>query len=173
MRQRVGLDVLVEHLGGVELGCVAGQEVQLDELGVGGDPSRAVGGVAVHDEHELRPLLSFTRRRRKSRKIGPAKRSLKTRKRRVPVFETAAIMLALKRLPVPLVRGLADRRPRPSGGVIRAQARLVGAQDRSALLARAALDLGVTLLKPTPDGLVGLLVGAAHRLLRAEPQARR
>src|SRR3954469_13944673 len=51
-----GLDVLVEALGGVELGAVAGQ-VQLDEVGVSGDPvaddAGAVGGVAVEDQHDL------------------------------------------------------------------------------------------------------------------------
>src|SRR4051794_4144138 len=54
----------------------------------------------------LRPLASLARRLRKSRKTGPVKRCSKTRKRSVPVLEIAAIMLALKRLPVPLVTGV-------------------------------------------------------------------
>ena len=36
--ERVRLDVLVEELGRVELGAVAGQELQLDLLGVRRDP---------------------------------------------------------------------------------------------------------------------------------------
>ena len=38
LAQRVGLDVLVEAFGGVELGAVAGQEVQLDQISVRGRP---------------------------------------------------------------------------------------------------------------------------------------
>ena len=37
--ERVGLDVLVQELGRVELGAVAGQELQLDLIGVGLDPA--------------------------------------------------------------------------------------------------------------------------------------
>jgi hypothetical protein len=36
--ERVGLDVLVEQLGRVELGRVAGQELEFDLLGVSLDP---------------------------------------------------------------------------------------------------------------------------------------
>ena len=60
----------------------------------------------------LRPRLSLTRRLRKSRNSAAVKRSSETRKRSVPVFETAAIMLALKALAGPVGDGgLADRRP--------------------------------------------------------------
>src|SRR5664280_3198657 len=58
--ESVGLNVVVEHLGGVELGAVAGQVVQLDQLRVSGDPvahdPSAVGWVPVHDEHDLLAL---------------------------------------------------------------------------------------------------------------------
>ncbi len=53
-------------------------------------------------------------RLRKSRNSGPVKRCSKTRKRSVPVLEIAAIMLALKRLPVALVTGV-----RPTGAHVR------------------------------------------------------
>ena len=36
--QRVGLDILVQELGGVELGGVAGHELKLDLVGVGRHP---------------------------------------------------------------------------------------------------------------------------------------
>src|SRR4051794_4757800 len=106
----------------------------------------------------------------KSRKTTPVKRSWKTRKRSVPVLEMAAIMLAVKRLPVPVVTGVwpigAQVRPalwserRPDSSTERISARW----RRAALL-----DRRVGLLQPAPYGLVGLLVGAAHRLLRREP----
>src|SRR5436190_97342 len=54
---RVGLDVVVEELGGVEHGAVAGQELQLDLLVMSLDPKpdllRAVEGVAVEDQDDL------------------------------------------------------------------------------------------------------------------------
>lgn len=49
----VGVDELVR----VEFGCVRGQEMQLDPVGVVGEPAAdragAVGGVSVHDEVDL------------------------------------------------------------------------------------------------------------------------
>src|SRR4051794_6570557 len=60
LAEGVGLDVLVEALGGVELAAVAGQEMQLDQMRVGGDPgahhARAVGGMAIEDQHDLAAL---------------------------------------------------------------------------------------------------------------------
>ena len=53
----IRLDVVVEHLGGVDLGAVAGQVVHLDQIRVGGDPvahnASAMGRVPVDDEHDL------------------------------------------------------------------------------------------------------------------------
>ncbi len=50
-----GFDVVVEALGGVQLGGVAGQEVQLDQLGVLGHPRthdlRAMAAVAARKQH--------------------------------------------------------------------------------------------------------------------------
>src|SRR5206468_9514053 len=55
--ERVRLDVLVQELGRVELGAVAGQELQLDLLGVRRDPlthlGRAVHRMAVEDQDDL------------------------------------------------------------------------------------------------------------------------
>jgi hypothetical protein len=116
--QGVGLDVLVEALGGVELGAVAGQEVQLDELGVLIDQPRTIrarcAGCPSMISMILRPLASRTSRLRKSRNTGPVNFSSKSRKRSVPVFEIVAIMFARKRSPVALVIGVC-----PTGAHVR------------------------------------------------------
>src|SRR6266545_3785535 len=55
--ERVGLDVLVQELGRVELRAVAGQELQLDQLGARGDPGAdllgAVHRMPVEDQDDL------------------------------------------------------------------------------------------------------------------------
>jgi hypothetical protein len=55
----IRLDVLVEQLHRVELGAVAGQNVQLDPLGVASNPGAdqlgPVHGMAIHDQVDLAP----------------------------------------------------------------------------------------------------------------------
>jgi len=57
--RRVGLDVMVQQLHGMRLGAVAGQNVQLDLVGVASNPGADQPGpvhrMAVHDQVDLPP----------------------------------------------------------------------------------------------------------------------
>src|SRR4051812_1938182 len=173
LAQRVSLDVLVEALGGVELGAVAGQKVQLDELRVSGDPvaheARAVSWVSVEDQHDLAALGVADQALEEVQKQRAGEALVEDAEAQRAGVGDRGDHVRLKALAGALGhRGLTDRRPRAPGAVIAAQAGLVGPQDLGALPVGALDDLRVALLKPRPDGLVGLLVGAAHRLLRAQ-----
>src|SRR3954470_14432751 len=173
LAQGVGLDVLVEALGGVELGAVAGQEVQLDERRVGGDPvahdAGAVSWVAVEDQHDLAALGVLDEALEEVQKQRAGEALVEDAEAQRAGVGDRGDHVRLEALAGALGhRGLTDRRPRTPGAVIAAQAGLVGPQDLGALPVGALDDLRVALLKPRPDGLVGLLVGAAHRLLRAQ-----
>jgi hypothetical protein len=106
--RRIGLDVMVEQLHRVQLGAVAGQEVQLDPVGMAPDPGadRRCTGCPSTIRWTLRPSQSRSSRPRKSMNTAPVNDPVKSRNRSIPALEMALIMLTRKRLPVPLMTGV-------------------------------------------------------------------
>jgi hypothetical protein len=108
--ERVGLDVLVEQLSGVELGAIAGQELQLDLLGM--RPTQAFTfferwtGWPSRIRMIFCPLLWRMSRERKSMNTAATNFSLKTRNCRCPLLEIAEITFAPNRWPVPSTTGV-------------------------------------------------------------------
>src|SRR5512133_1784220 len=95
--RRIRLDVMVQQLHRVQLGTVAGQEVQLDLVDMASTQAltalaRCTGWPSTI-RWTFRLSQSRSSRRRKSMNTGPRKDPVKRRTRSIPALETALIML--------------------------------------------------------------------------------
>nr|WP_286160545.1 hypothetical protein [Streptomyces yunnanensis] len=149
----VVLDVGVEDLVGVELGAVSGHQVQLDALGIVGEPGShgfaVVDGVLVGDHVDLAPAWRASRSR-KTVNTFAVNFPVNTVDQREPQEAIADMMFTRNRRPLTLTIGSA--RPGPTtvlaGRCPSARSALVDPGHDGMLRLRVLGDGGILLLEP-------------------------
>src|SRR5271154_235105 len=169
----VALDVLVEQLGRVQLWCVAGQELQLNLLSVHLDPLfhllGAVHGMPVEDQDDLLPLALADETVQEVDEHAGDEFVLEHPEGQVSLVGDRRDHVRAEPLSGAFDhRGLPDRAPRPSGGVIRAQTHLIRPQDQRLFAMSTLFDRRIALIKPPRNDLGVLLERPSRGLLRAE-----
>ena len=108
--RRVGLDIVVQQLHRVQLRAVAGQNVQLDLVGVASQPGTDQPGpvyrMASHDQVDLPPAAIPEQPTQKVDEHPTAERPDNRRNRNLPALEMTLSMVTRNRLPVPLMTGV-------------------------------------------------------------------
>ena len=146
---------MVQQLHGVQFWAVAGQEVQLNALGMAANPGADQLGpmhrMAVHDQVHPPATAIAQQPAQEIDEHRSVERAHNSWNRSSPALEMALIMLTRNRLPVRLMTGVW-----PTG----AQERPAAASERTPISSShtPALPAGLR-----PDGGIGLGQPAAHR----------